>query len=68
MCGQSWKKVGQKGSQVIDQRQKGCRPTDLPMTDQPADMFKAICPLFFKGGITTLIETLALVTVAKINV
>jgi len=50
MCGQSWKKVGQKGSQVIDQRQKGCRPTDLPMTDQPADMFKAICPLFFKGG------------------
>jgi len=32
-------------SWVIDWKRKGYR-----RTDQPTDMYKAICPLFFKGG------------------
>jgi len=36
-------------SGVIDRKRKSYRQTDR-QTNQPTDMCKAICPLFFKGG------------------
>ena len=37
-------------SQIIDWKGKGYKQTAFRWTDQPTDMCKAICPLFFKGG------------------
>jgi len=50
-------------SQVIDQKRKGYR-----QTYRPTDMCKAICPLFFEGGINIKLSACATLHIVNIHV